>query len=136
ATATGVVPNPTTHEAEFVDCLLEVGEGLDAPGVLFPTNDDWLLAVLRHRRRLEKRFLLPVSDLETVERIANKVLLYREARRLGIAIPTTHEVTEATWERVRDEASYPLILKPALQRPFYDAFGAKVLRVETPGEFA
>lgn len=134
ASVTGLVPNPQTHEDEFVERLLEVGEGLEVPGVLFPTNDDWLLAVLRHRRRLERYFRIPVSDLETVERILNKVLLYREARRLGIPIPPSHEVTDDTLASVKAEARFPLILKPVHQRPFYDAFGQKVVRVETPDE--
>lgn len=135
AHATAAVPNPQTQEGDFVERLLQIGEWLPQQAVLFPTNDDWLLATLRARAKLETHYRFPVASLDIVDRILNKVELYREAKRLGIPIPNTHELSDATWETVRDEAQYPLILKPAHQRVFYDAFGVKVFQVDTPAAF-
>lgn len=129
-TATGLVPNPQTETDAFIDRLIEVGEALDRQAVLYPTNDDWLLAILRHADRLRPYYHIPFPDHETVDRILDKTRLYEEVRRLGIALPESHVLHDHDWETVRDAIEYPVIFKPAHQRAFYDAFGVKVYRID------
>lgn len=130
-----ICPNPLTNEEDFVDFLLQMGERLPVKAVLFPSNDEWVFAVSRHRDRLEKYYHFPFSPLEIVESVLNKKKLYQTAERLGVPIPKTWYPDE--WMDIEAEAkkvTYPCILKPVEQRSFYDAFSAKVLEAHTPNE--
>ncbi len=122
----GICPNPIEDEEGFISYLEEVGGALEKRALLFPTNDEWVLAVSRHRARLERCYILPYSPLEVVEPILNKTLLYKAAERLGVAIPRTWYLSEQPVEEVARQVEYPCVLKPAEQRLFYDRFGAKL----------
>ncbi len=125
-------PNPLDDERGFIDFLLahagELGEG----AVLFPTNDEWVLAVARHRDELAKHFRIPFSEMAVVDAVLDKRQLYRIAEGLGIPIPRTFSLDdpEASARAIR----YPAIVKPAEQRRFYDRFGVKVFRAEDASE--
>ena len=131
----GRCPYPLDDERAFIDSLLEIGAELKRKAVLFPCLDEWVFAVARHRPELEKYFLIPLSDLETVERILDKNLLYRKCEALRIPIPRTWYVGEQTPDQIAAEIEFPCIVKPALQREFTNEFGEKVFRVETRDAF-
>jgi len=131
----GRCPYPLDDERAFIDLLLEIGAELKRKAVLFPCLDEWVFAVARHRPELEKYFLIPLSDLETVERILDKNLLYRKCEALRIPIPRTWYVGEQTPDQIAAEIEFPCIVKPALQREFTNEFGEKVFRVETRDAF-
>jgi len=127
-TVAGRCPYPLDDERVFVDLLLEIGAALKQKAVLFPCLDEWVFAVARHASELGAYFILPFSDIETVERILDKNRLYRKCEDRGIPIPQTYYVGEQTPEQISNEISYPCIVKPALQREFTNEFGEKVLR--------
>ncbi|HYV03756.1 MAG TPA: carboxylate--amine ligase [Blastocatellia bacterium] len=131
----GRCPYPLDDERAFIDLLLEIGAELKRKAVLFPCLDEWVFAVARHRPELEKYFLIPLSDLDTVERILDKNLLYRKCEALRIPIPRTWYVGEQTPDQIAAEIEFPCIVKPALQREFTNEFGEKVFRVETRDAF-
>ncbi len=135
AVVSGICPNPITDEEGFVAYLESVGEVLDQPAVLFPTNDEWVVAVSRHRERLERYYVFPFSGPEIVEPVLNKTSLYKTAERLGIPIPRTWYLAERAPEAVLPELAWPCVVKPAQQRLFYDAFGEKLRVANDPGEF-
>ena len=131
----GRCPYPLDDERGFIDLLLEIGAELKRKAVLFPCLDEWVFAVARHRRELEEYFLIPFSEIETVERILDKNLLYRKCEARGIPIPRTFYLDEQTPEQIATEIEFPCIVKPALQREFTNEFGQKVFRVETREQF-
>jgi predicted ATP-grasp superfamily ATP-dependent carboligase len=131
----GRCPYPLDDERAFIDLLLAIGAELKRKAVLFPCLDEWVFAVARHRGELEKHFVIPFSEIETVERILDKNLLYRKCEKLGIPIPRTYSVGEHTPEQIANEIEFPCIVKPALQREFTNEFGEKVFRVENRREF-
>ncbi|MDQ3549509.1 MAG: carboxylate--amine ligase, partial [Chloroflexota bacterium] len=135
-TVSALCPNVLADESGFISYLLELGAALDKPAVLYPTNDEWVLAVNRHRSVLEEYFLIPFSGPEVVEPVLDKARLYRAATERGIPIPRTWYPTDATLDAVSREVPYPCIVKPTEQRSFYDQFGDKAWRIESPGEFA
>src|SRR5690348_4922246 len=45
----GRLPSPLDDEERFVERLLQIGATLQRRGVLFPTNDEWVLGLGRHR---------------------------------------------------------------------------------------
>src|SRR5882724_1033341 len=134
-TVAGRCPYPLDDERGFIDLLMEIGSTLKRKAVLFPCLDEWVFAVARHARQLAEHFILPFSDIETVERILDKSLLYRKCEQRRIPIPRTFYVGEQTPEQIASEISFPCIVKPALQRAFTNEFGEKVLRAETREDF-
>jgi D-aspartate ligase len=134
-TVAGRTAYPLDDERAFIDQLMEIGSALRKKAVLFPCLDEWVFAVARHARELEEFFILPFSELETIERILDKNLLYRKCEERGIAIPRTYYVGEQPPEQIASEIGFPCIVKPALQREFTNEFGEKVFRVETREEF-
>lgn len=134
-TVAGRCPYPLDDERGFIDVLLQIGAALKRKAVLFPCLDEWVFAVARHASELADYYILPFSDIETVERILDKDLLYRKCEERGIPIPRTFYVGERSPEQIAGEISYPCIVKPALQRAFTNEFGEKVLRAESRREF-
>jgi len=134
-TVAGRCPYPLDDERGFIDLLLQIGASLKRKAVLFPCLDEWVVSVARHASELAEYYILPFSDIETVERILDKDLLYRKCEERGIPIPRTFHVGERSPEQIAGEISYPCIVKPALQRAFTNEFGEKVLRAENRREF-
>lgn len=134
-TVAGVCPYPLDDERGFIDLVLEIGAALKQKAVLFPCLDEWVFAVARHANELSEYFILPFSDIETVERILDKNLLYRKCEERGIPIPRTFYIGEQSPEQIASEISFPCIVKPALQREFTNEFGEKVLRAESREDF-
>ena len=133
-TASVLCPNVLEDEAGFIDFLLVLGRELKRPAVLFPCNDEWVLAVNRHRAALEAYFLFPFSGPEVVEPVLDKARLYQQATELGIPIPRTWYLQPDTIEQVATELPYPCIVKPTEQRAFYDAFQDKAWRIGEPAD--
>src|SRR5262245_66034661 len=92
---------------------MEIGASLTHKAVLFPCLDEWVFAVARNATELSEYFVLPFSDIETVERILDKSLLYRKCEQLHIPIPRTFYIGEQTTEQIASEISFPCIVKPA-----------------------
>lgn len=134
ATVTALCPNALEDEEGFIRYLLTLGEMLDRRAVLYPTNDEWVLAVNRHRERLGRSFIIPFSGPDIVEPVLDKARLYGTARELGIPIPRTWDLTREDPARVAAELPYPCIVKPTEQRSFYDVFGDKAWRIASPAE--
>jgi D-aspartate ligase len=134
-TAAALCPNVLADEEGFVRYLLNLGATLDRPAVLYPTNDEWVLAVNRHRERLARAFIIPFSGADIVEPVLDKARLYGTARELGIPIPRTWDLTHEDPASVAASVPYPCIVKPTEQRSFYDVYGDKAWRIESPEEF-
>jgi D-aspartate ligase len=134
-TVAGRCPYPLEDERAFIDLLMEIGAALKQKAVLFPCLDEWVFAVARNASELEEYFIIPFSNLETVERILDKNLLYRKCEQRQIPIPRTFYVGEQNPEQIASEISFPCIVKPALQRKFTNEFGEKVFRAETRKDF-
>lgn len=134
-TVAGRCPYPLDDKTGFIDLLMRIGPALKQKAVLFPCLDEWVFAVAHHASELSEYFLLPFSDIETVERILDKNLLYRKCEQLRIPIPKTFYVGAQSPEQIAGEIGFPCIVKPALQRAFTNEFGEKVLRAESRDEF-
>lgn len=136
ATVAALCPYVLTDEETFIRYLEALGEALARPAVLFPANDEWVLAINRHRDRLERHFIIPFSGPEIVEPVLDKARLYRTARELDIPIPGTWDLVPGALGQVAADLPYPCIVKPTEQRAFYDAFGDKAWRINDPTELA
>lgn len=119
-------------ELKTVESLLEIGDFYGLKNwVLFPTRDETVAAISRHRNRLAEFYRVTTPDWGSVRWVWNKRNTYNRAADLGIPIPRTFNPrTEAELE---DLYRYlPLAVKPAVKENFFYATGAKAWRAETP----
>jgi D-aspartate ligase len=131
----GLVPGPTVDDGRaLADHLAAVGPSFAERPVLIPTNDDWVLALARHRDRLEEHYRYPFAAYDVVQRALSKTALYRACEALDVAIPRSWYLDDATPEQVAAVVPYPCVLKPDDSRGFYTAFRAKVFVVQDEQE--
>ena len=127
----GLVPGPTVDDGQaLADHLTALGPSFAERPVLVPTNDDWVLALARHRAQLEPHYRYSFAPYDVVQRALGKSSLYRACEALGVAIPRTWYLDEQTPEQVAAQVDYPCVLKPDDSRGFYTAFRAKVFVVQ------
>ena len=132
----GLVPGPDVEEGlALAQHLEQLGPSFAERPVLMPTNDDWVLALARHRDRLEEHYRYPFAAHEVVQRALSKTDLYRACEALGVAVPQSWYLDDASPEDVARQVDYPCVLKPDDSRGFYRAFGAKVFVVEDAAQF-
>ena len=133
----GLVPGPDVDGGSaLADHLAALGPAFAERPVLFPTNDDWVLALARHRDRLEEHYRFPFAPYDVVRRALSKSALYRACEALGVACPRTWYLDGGAdaVDRAADEVPYPCVLKPDDSRAFHDAFRAKVFLVHDAAE--
>ena len=132
----GLVPGPEVDGGQpLADHLVALGPSFAQRPVLFPTNDDWVLALARHREQLEPYYRFPFAAFEVVQRALSKTALYRACEALGVACPRSWYLDDTPAEQVAAVVPYPCVLKPDDSRGFYNAFQAKVFVVQDPAEF-
>lgn len=132
----GLVPGPDVDDGLALALHLEqLGPSFAERPVLMPTNDDWVLALARHRDRLEEHYRYPFAAYDVVQRALSKTALYRACEALGVAVPQTWYLDDAAPEDVARQVDYPCVLKPDDSRGFYRAFRAKVFVVEDEAQF-
>jgi D-aspartate ligase len=119
---------------QTVDNLLSIGKRFGLKNwVLFPTRDETVVAISRHRSELSQFFRVSTPDWETVKWAWNKVNTYALAEKLNIPCPRTFNPrTEAELDSL--EANLPLAIKPAVKENFFYATGAKAWRATTMDE--
>ena len=132
----GLVPGPTVDDGRaLADHLAALGPSFAERPVLVPTNDDWVLALARHRDRLEEHYRYSFAAHDVVQRALEKTSLYRACEALGVAVPRTWYLDASPPEQVAALVPYPCVLKPDDSRGFYTAFRAKVFVVQDAEEF-
>ena len=144
--ALALCPDVQDGGRAFVDFLLEIGPRFRERPVLFPTNDDWVFAVARHKEELEPYYRVPFSGQAVIDTALNKTALYQLAERLNMAIPESWYFDGLSLDNLTAgihpallalaaQMPYPVILKPDESRAFYEAFQAKVFVVQDEAEF-
>jgi len=132
-TAAVRVPDLRDEQAA-VETLLELGErhGLDG-WVVFPTREETVAALSRHRERLLERFRIPTPAWDVVKWAWDKRNTYGIAAELGIATPRTWVVgSEQELDAV--DGDPPFAVKPAIKERFIYATGDKAWRADTRAE--
>ena len=123
-------------EQETVRALLDVGRRLGLNGwVLFPTRDETVAALSRHRDLLAEDFRVPTPPWDVVRWAWDKRNTYRLAAELGIPTPQTwYPVSVADLDAI--EAPPPFVIKPAIKENFVHATCDKAWRADSRAELA
>jgi D-aspartate ligase len=121
-------------ERRTVEALLEVGGRLHLNGwVVFPTRDETVAALSRHRDVLGEFFRIPTPGWDVVRWAWDKRNTYRLADELGIPTPRTWYPSSVEELRAID-ADPPLVLKPAVKEHFVYATKDKAWRADSREE--
>ncbi len=117
-----------------IETLMDLGQRLNLEGwVLFPTRDELVAALSRHRSTLSQCFRVPTQDWETIRWVWDKRNTYQLAEKLNIPIPETwFPHTSEDLDQIT--TPFPLALKPAIKEHFFYATKDKAWRVSTPAE--
>jgi D-aspartate ligase len=121
-------------EATTVKTLLEVAERFNLRGwVLYPTRDELVATLSRHKPILSEWFRVPTPEWETIRWIWDKRNTYQLAKDLGIPFPKTW-FPRNMGDLDQIDSSYPLAVKPAIKEHFFYATRAKAWRANSPDE--
>lgn len=122
-------------ERIVVDRLLELGKQLNMEGwVLYPTREELVAALSRHRSELSEVFRVPTPEWDSVKWAWDKRNTYRLAQELDIPTPATHypeNVDQLSWLA---ECAPPFAIKPAIKEHFFYATKAKAWRADSHSE--
>ena len=130
-------PDPLCEVDAFVEHLVQLARAEEHKPVLFVTSDDFLLAVARHRERLQEFLLLNLPDTGTLESIADKYRQYELARSAGIPVPATLLLeTPADVAELRQQIPFPVFVKAREVTSWRKAVGGNVkgFIASTPAE--
>jgi D-aspartate ligase len=132
---TAAVRVPELRDEETaVETLLELGERHGLEGwVVFPTREETVAALSRHRERLLARFRIPTPAWDVVRWAWDKRNTYEIAAELGIATPRTWVVGSAQ-ELDAIDGDPPFAVKPAIKERFIYATGDKAWRADSRAE--
>jgi len=121
-------------EARAVEAVLDVGRRLGLEGwVLYPTRDELVAALSRHRPALAGFFRVPTPGWESIQWAWDKRNTYRLAGDLGIPAPRTWHPRDLEELRAID-IDPPFAVKPAIKEHFIYATKAKAWRADTRAE--
>ncbi len=123
-------PSPWDDPQGLISRLEEVGRRLPRPGILFITDDTYLMVLARGRERLAPYFRFTFPDSETLAYLMDKTHQYETALRLGIPAPRSLPVrcgeTAAEWP----EQAFPALVKGLSGKQFFHLFGKQTILVD------
>lgn len=105
-------------ESRTISTLLEIGKELKLAGwVLYPTRDETVAALSRHRERLTAQFKVPTPRWDAVSPAWDKRKTYRLSEKLDIPCPLTW-FPESLNDLEAIDVSPPWVIKPAIKENF------------------
>lgn len=128
-------PDPLAREEAFVAFMLALGDALPEPAPVFPTHDEGLNALARHRELLGPRFRYPFPSWEVLERIQDKRYQLEAAAAAGVPAPATAYPRSAAEARAAAaELGFPVLVKPADNVEFKRRYRRQAFRCVTHAE--
>lgn len=125
-TAAMVCPDVSKSNEQFINFLLEVGEQMSYKGILFPTDDDTVLTILRYRDKLEKYFDFSMATLDVIENLLLKDKLYNILEKNEVPHPKTYLLNNVSeLEYPIEKVKYPCFIKPVYSIEFARKFHTK-----------
>lgn len=114
--------------------LLDLGRSGEFAGwVVYPTREETVATLSRHRAELCQYFRIPTPEWTVARWAWDKRNTYRRAQELGIPTPRTWRVTSED-ELNAVDGEPPYVLKPAIKEHFFYATRCKAWRADTREE--
>jgi D-aspartate ligase len=127
-------PHPEKDEDRFINLLIDYSRKFDK-SILFPVDDVTLKVVSRNKDILKKYYIVACTGWGITERYIDKKHTYALADSLGVPSPKTmvpKSVLEA--ESFGSSIGYPCLVKPCESHRYFEIFGKKMVRVDTPDQ--
>lgn len=108
--------DPELEREKFLNELMRLGKEL-APdkGILFPTHDEYVIALWENQDKLSKYFEFPMSKWDIVNQLLNKNQLYKLCNSLSIDCPRTKEISSYDeFLEIKNKFLFPIIIKPSV----------------------
>ena len=127
---------PPLHEEEtIVSALIETAKALPHDRcVLYPTREELVAAISKHRSELEPFYRVPTPEWNVVQWAWDKRNTYQLAAKLGIPAPVTHYLTDSAQLGELESLAPPFVIKPAIKEHFIYATRAKAWRADSFAE--
>ncbi len=121
-------PSIEDDPSEFVEWLVALCER-ERYDLVIPVRDETLRALSSHREAVSRVSGLFLADDLVIEQLMDKGECMKIAEDVGVPIPTTYYPNEEGLEAIRDEAAFPVLIKPRI------ASGARgIVRVDDPDQ--
>jgi predicted ATP-grasp superfamily ATP-dependent carboligase len=121
-------------ESRLVADLLRVGREKGLEGwVLYPTRDETVAAIARHRTELSTFFRVPTASWDVIRWAWDKRSTYELAAQVGVPAPRTWQPASIE-ELDAIDAEPPFAIKPAIKEHFFYATKAKAWRADSREE--
>lgn len=113
----GVYASPYSKPSAFFEDILKIVSEQQI-NFLLPVTEASTYVILENRDRLPKGLILPFSEAESIEHLANKNRLFQLAQSLGLPTPHTLyiESIEQAQDAIENISEYPIVLKPFKSR--------------------
>lgn len=110
------------------DCLAPYR---DTNTLLFPTADQYVEFLDQNREDLSKHFVLGIPQSDVIVLFGDKRNTYQFASKIGIPHPESwYPESLDDVEKIASEATFPLVVKPAVMYSFHQMFGKKAFRCD------
>ncbi len=130
-----VCPDPARDPRALLAFLVELAGRLGWGAVLFPTSDEFVVFVARHREALAPAFDVTVPPAEVVDAVIDKWRFHRLAQRHGIPAPATFRPASLDEVRgLRSELRFPCLVKPVVTASWKGTGRERAVLVPTAGE--
>ncbi|MGH2886995.1 MAG: ATP-grasp domain-containing protein, partial [Solirubrobacteraceae bacterium] len=121
-------------DEQIVGALLSVAESRDVEGwVVYPTREETVAALSRHRGQLLERFRIPTPDWSVTRFAWDKRNTYTRAAELNIPTPRTWRISSED-ELNTVDGEPPYVIKPAIKEHFFYATKCKAWRANSRDE--
>jgi predicted ATP-grasp superfamily ATP-dependent carboligase len=101
-------PDPILDEEAFVNFLYDFCKVEGIKPVLFPTNDEWALAVSKYKKKLSNVAIVCVGDHDCVNLVLNKDQFYAIGQEKSYMTPKTWAIDDIKKIRMAD---FPIVAK-------------------------
>jgi len=130
-----LAPDPVKDEEGFISAMLELGDAIGQPAPIFPTHDEHLNALARHKQELGDRFRYPFPAWDVLEPLQSKRHQIETAESIGVAAPTTlHPGSLDECRSAADEIGFPVLIKPSDNIVFKRLYRRQAFLCERPEE--
>jgi predicted ATP-grasp superfamily ATP-dependent carboligase len=123
--------HPEKQEAKFIESLIKLSKDYSG-AVIYPTEDEYLITLSKNKPELKNYFKVACNDIEIINKLINKKLVYDLADLHDIPCPkhiTTKDEKEAA--EFAERIGYPCLVKPSQSHTYFNYFRKKMAKVFT-----